>query len=289
MAPFDPPRDAELVNYLLGELPATEASPLDERSIVDPEFFERLDAIENDLIDGYVRGELPTDLQDRFRRGYVTSEARAEKVRLASALAQRAKRPANVIPMKPRAARMAPWLLPVAATIAVVGLGLVFLPNDENRGPDVAPSQQVAEQQPSTPPAETAPAPPPADPGTATQTPPPTKPETLFAFTLAAPRRGVEDLPAITVPAGVTDVTLRLELEMDDFPRYRAVLKDPANDRVLFRSSALTSEGQAASRVVAVMIPARQFAARRYVVELEGIPGKGVPEPIATYVFRIVR
>lgn len=280
MASLSTPPDDVLVRYILGELSPAEAEPLDERSVVDPDFFERLDAVENDLVDAYVRQELPAALQDRFKERYVTSQARAEKLRFASALAQRQKRTATVIPMKPRAANAVPWLLPLAATIAVVGLGLWFLPQDQ----DVPTGTQQAQQQPAPSPETTQPAPP-----RAVDVPAPTPKESVFAFTLAAPRRGVDDLQAIRIPAATTSVTVRAELEIDDFPRYRAILKNPATGRVLWRSSALTAEGQGASRVVPVMIPSRHFDTQRYFIELEGLSASGTAEPITTYAFRVVR
>jgi hypothetical protein len=284
MASLTTPPDEILVRYLLGELPAAEADTLDERSIVDPDFFERLEAIENDLVDDYVRRELPADLAARFTRGYLTTAERAGKVGFASALAQRQNRTATVIPMKPRARNAVPWLLPLAATIAVIGLGLWFLPGTRNLPADAPATQQAAaDAQPAPAPDATQPTPaPPVD------APPATVKETLFAFTLAAPRRGVDDPPSITIPAEATSVTLRAELEIDDFPRYRAILKDPATDRVLWRSSPLTPETQGASKVVPVMIPARHFDTRRYFLELEGVSAAGTGEPIATYAFRVV-
>lgn len=284
MASLTTPPDDVLVRYLLGELPSVEADTLDERSVVDPDFFDRLEAVENDLVDGYVRQELPADLRDRFTRGYLATGTRTDKVRFASALATRQKRTATVVSLKPRAANAVPWLLPIAATIAVVGLGLWFLPQDQEL-PNSPPATQQAtrDPQPATAPDSTAPAAPPVD------APPPTTQEMLFAFTLSAPRRGADDLATIRIPAAATSITLRTELEIDDFPRYRAVLKDPATDRILWRSSELTAEGQAPTRVVPIMIPARHFGARRYFLELEGIGAAGAAEPITTYAFRVIR
>ena len=295
MAALTTPPDEVLVRYILGELPPAEADPLDERSVVDPDFFDRLGAIENDLVDSYVRQELPADLQDRFTRGYLATGARADKVRFASALrlaalaqgealAKRQKRTATVIPMKPRARNAVPWLLPLAASIAVVGLGVWFLPQNQDLPPRTSATEQASQDpQPATAPGVTPPASPPVD------APPPTMQETLFAFTLRAPRRGADDLTTIRIPETATSVTLRTELEIDDFPRYRAVLKDPATDRILWRSSELTAEGERPARVVPIMIPARHFGAQRYFLELEGISAARKAEPLTTYAFRVVR
>ena len=295
MAPQTTPPDDALVRYLLGELPPAEADTLDERSVVDPDFFDRLEAVENDLVDSYVRQGMSPDLRDRFTRGYLATDARAEKLRFASALrlatlargepsAKDGTRSAAILPMKPRARNAVSWLLPLAATIAVVGLGLWVLPLNQDVPTDTPTTQQATRgAQPAPNPGPT------QQPAPLVDAPPPTPQETLFAFTLAAPRRGVDDPATIKLPAGATSVTLRAELEIDDFPQYRAILKHPAGDRVLWRSSALSAEGQGASRVVPVMIPAQHFNAQRYLLELEGVSAAGKAEPITTYAFRVVR
>jgi hypothetical protein len=283
MASISPPPDEVLIRYLLGELAPVETERLDEQSVADPAFFDRLDAVENDLIDSYIRRDLPYDLEERFRTHYLTSEARAQKVRFAAALARHQERPSNVVSMKPRGGRMVPWLLPLAATIAIVGLGLLFLPASRNAVPDRPAAPQVSQTQPGERPA--APQPALQDPA-APQAP---AKETLFAFTLAAPRRGVDDARVVAIPATATDVTVRLELDSDDFPRYRVVLKQPSSDRTIWRSGALTAEVVGAGKVVPALIPARHFDTERYWIELEGLPSGGTAEQIATYAFRVVR
>lgn len=283
MASISPPPDEVLIRYLLGELAPVEAERLDEQSVADPAFFDRLDAVENDLIDSYVRRELPDDLLERFKTHYLTSETRARKVRFAAALANRQKRPATVVPMMPRGGRMVPWLLPLAATIAIAGFGLLFLSSSRDAAPARPSAPQVSQTQPAAPPAASQPAI--QDPDV------PAAParETLFAFTLAAPRRGVDDAQEVVIPATATNVSIRLEIESDDFPRYRVSLKQPSSDRTIWRSSALTAEAEGAGRVVPALIPAGHFGTERYWVELEGLPPGGAAELIATYTFRAVR
>ena len=281
MASTPPPPDEVLTRYLLGELSTADADHLDASSVSDEEFFERLDALENDLIDSYVSGGMPAPMQERFRRGYLTSAARAEKVRFAEALARRGKRPASVVPMKPRASRVVPWMLPMAAGIVIVGLGLVFLPDNQDAGPTTSTPTPVA-QAPGERPGTVQPVP-------APNVPPLTAVEGIYAFTLAAPRRSVEAPSSITIPAVANNVTLRMEVELDDYPRYRAVLKQAGDDRVLWRSGVLTSEAQGAGRVVPAVIPARHFDEGRYLLELTGVTAGGAAEPVAAYAFNVGR
>jgi len=80
------PDDQHLVRYLLGSLPDEEAEQLDEQSIVDGEFALRLDAVEHDLVDSYVTGELSGETLTRFESFYLSSPRRREKVRFAESL-----------------------------------------------------------------------------------------------------------------------------------------------------------------------------------------------------------
>jgi hypothetical protein len=78
--------DKALAGYLLGSLRQDETERLDELSIVDGDFAARLDAVENDLVDAYVRGKLSGDTLQRFRVQYLATDIRREKVRFAESL-----------------------------------------------------------------------------------------------------------------------------------------------------------------------------------------------------------
>ncbi len=75
--------DGVIVQYLLGSLSEEETERLDELGIVDDEFAGRLQLVENDLVDAYVRGELSGETLERFTSFYLSSSRRREKVRFA--------------------------------------------------------------------------------------------------------------------------------------------------------------------------------------------------------------
>ena len=62
----DAPDDQRLVRYLLGSLPEDETEQFDELSIADDQFSAQLSAVEHDLVDAYVKGELSGDMLARF-------------------------------------------------------------------------------------------------------------------------------------------------------------------------------------------------------------------------------
>ena len=75
--------DQVLVRYLLGLLEPEDAERLDEASIVDDDFATRLRIVEQDLVDGYVRGTLAGETLARFESHYLSSPRRRERVTLA--------------------------------------------------------------------------------------------------------------------------------------------------------------------------------------------------------------
>jgi hypothetical protein len=82
---FDP-SDAVLLRYLLGVLPVDEADPIEEASIVDDDIAVRLDAMERDLVDNYVRGEMEGASLTKFRSWYLSSPLRVQKVEAGRAI-----------------------------------------------------------------------------------------------------------------------------------------------------------------------------------------------------------
>src|SRR5215470_18820848 len=63
--------DERTIRYLLGDLPETEQTAVEQEYFVDPEKFEEVWATENDLVDGYVRGRLSRRERELFERNYL--------------------------------------------------------------------------------------------------------------------------------------------------------------------------------------------------------------------------
>jgi hypothetical protein len=83
----EPGHDDQLfVHYLLGLLPEKDAERLDELSIGDEDVASRLCAVENDLVDAYVRGRLLGNTLKQFESSYLATPRRHEKVMIARGL-----------------------------------------------------------------------------------------------------------------------------------------------------------------------------------------------------------
>ncbi|MBO0800845.1 MAG: hypothetical protein J2P31_18665, partial [Blastocatellia bacterium] len=78
--------DQLIAKYLLGLLSEDEAERLDSFIFEDDEFAYRLQAVEDDLIDSYVKGELTGRQLENFQANYLVTPARRDKVIFAGAL-----------------------------------------------------------------------------------------------------------------------------------------------------------------------------------------------------------
>jgi hypothetical protein len=75
--------DQMIIQYLLGSLPERETERVEELCFIDDEFAVRLSAVENDLVDAYVRGKLSSEKLERFDSHYLASPKRRKKVKTA--------------------------------------------------------------------------------------------------------------------------------------------------------------------------------------------------------------
>src|SRR3954463_85513 len=204
---MDTSDDATLVRYLLRDLPPEDTEKLDERSVVDAAFADRLRGLEHDLADAYVRGELPPADRRRWERTFGVSDTGRAELRLAEALAaredRRGKTGKTIVPGRfgtarsRRSARL-PIIGLLAASLAIaVGLGYSIHWQSPAPASIMSPAANGTANNGTavTPSAAT---PSPAPPSAATPSPP----RSFVAIPLPIPTRGVAAAPTLTVPAG---------------------------------------------------------------------------------------
>ena len=78
-----------LLRYLFGELSEAERAELETAYFADPRIFDRLEHVENDLIDDYARGRLSRGTRARFERAYLSNPDRRARLKFGEALAAR--------------------------------------------------------------------------------------------------------------------------------------------------------------------------------------------------------
>jgi CHAT domain-containing protein len=87
-----------LYRYLLGESADEENRQVEERSLADACYRERLEETEHELIAAYVSGDLTIEKRERFETHFLRSEQRFEKLRLAELLHEYARTELNKLP-----------------------------------------------------------------------------------------------------------------------------------------------------------------------------------------------
>lgn len=309
--------DQVLVRYLLGTLPEEEAERFDGLSIADDAFAWRLNAVEDDLVDGYVRGELSGENLARFKEFYLSSPKRLQKVEFAEALSSfgaktaTAAVPATTVPgFKPKQefSRDLParrWFSPPhfvpqwgfagGALVLLFAAGYLLLDNVRLRRQTTAPEgshaafdqhEQELHRQLNDERAAN------VDLAKELDSLRESQPNLDHLKTVSAlllpPTRGPGRIPSVSIADGTDLVVLLLTLESDDFPAYRVSLKDSATNQIVWLSANLEAAPGNSNKIVAVSFPAHLLKQRNYALELSGVSSKeGRAELIGSYPIRV--
>lgn len=312
------PDDRLLTQYLFRSLSEEETERLDELSVVDDDFAARLNSVENDLVDAYVRGELPAEEASRFKSAYLSSPRRREKVRFAATLVSFEQRAGN----KPMVARpetgraekrpestgrrffgnwfqtsrrastwvAAQWGLAGAVVLLLGASGYLLNSNRElrqemktaesDRATLVQQLGQLQQQNAIMAAAN------PANQGTHDRSPLSLDHLRVAAFLLGPSLRGAVALPTISWSANTDLVVLKLELESSEFSNYRVTIQDSSSRHVAWQNDALKPASEGDGRVLSVAFPPGVLKSGTYVVQLEGVRRNGATELVSSYPFR---
>jgi hypothetical protein len=301
------PDESTLIRYLVGRASEEEAEQLDELSIVDEDFAQRLRAVEHDLVDSYANGELTGDTLDGFRSQYLRSPAGLLQVEFAEAL--RGYRRAAMDDQASSSAAVARiWSMPrwqLAAAVVVLAASGYLLADDfrlrrqmsavreaqaglEQRARQL--QEDVNRQQAAARAAEEELAR--AREALAAVPPANVEPrlggQGLLALMLHAATRDAGKIPQLVIPKSGDTIILLLPLVAIDFAHYEAVLKEAASDRVIWRSGRLRAPSPGDRPMIPLPVRTSILAPRAYTLELAGISARGVIEPLDTYPFRVV-
>lgn len=256
----------DLIEYLLGSASEGAGERFDALSVSDSEFADELDAVEADLVDAYVQGELSGDRLNRFETQYLTSPLRRDKVEFARTFHRYAEAHsfagATAQPMVAKAPTrrrsFSSWfetfnnMIPsmrwgfALATAILLAAGVWWIFQGSPRHSD----------NPS-----------------------------IASFVLAPPLRGNNQTPALSIPKGTAVVAIQLELESDDYPAYDVTLLDQTANRSLWRDHKSAMTSGADHKAITVAFPAAVLKRQTYFLRLTGIPAQGDPEIVGDYSF----
>ena len=252
--------DDLLKRFLLGAVPEEQAERLDELSISDDHVATRLQDVENDLVDAFVRGELSGETEQRFKAQYLSTPERRNRIAVAEALLARQRSGTRV------RRGLAPWAIAASVLLVVLAVGYLGLGRRQTPAPlpvrvtrTVTPdTSTVAERIPIT-----------------------------ASILLAPPTRGSRPIESVDVTSA-DSLVMTLQLESDDFPSYRVLLRDLAANKIVCQEEHSSSilNGKPS---VSVRCPAASLEDHNYSAELAGLPASGEPEMISGYTFRVIR
>ena len=296
--------DELLTRYLLGDLPAEQAEQLDELSVADDEFAWRLNGVENDLVDGFVRGELEGETLQKFQSVYLSSTMRRQKVEFATGLLELEKRAALQAAGLKRAKlstgrwgwlgaiSFQQWSFAAAAVALLLIAAFLFTDNlrlrrqvDQARANSSQHEQQLQQELDRQ---RAANAEVHGELDRAHGDGQDLAQLKTVSLLLPPPSRGVGPMQSVVVHPGTDLVVVLLTLESDAFPQYRVALKDPAIQREVWHSPDLSASSAAGHKAVAVSVPAKLLQQGHYLAELTGIRRNGATEPIGDYPFGVV-
>jgi anti-sigma-K factor RskA len=303
-----------MVRYLLGDLSASESEAIEERSLRDRQYFEELLAVEEELVDDYVRGMLPAERRRQFEQFWLISPERQERVAIAKGLLDTFQAQNRRGPLYRAATtlftplfRPARWRLALAATVLVAVIGALWLvpaairtdrelahvrlerdglqrkqqevqdelARERTRNEELTGQlRREREQRPVVPEQVEAASP----------------KATVATFVLSAgltrSRPGQNEL---VVQSGIVDVRLQIDLPGDvKHFRYRGALRTPEG-RDVWSQDVLPDRTQPTVSRVLVIVPSLVLPDGDYVLSLKGFLPSGDVENLPSRVFRVVR
>jgi anti-sigma factor RsiW len=303
-----------LIQYLLGELSEEEQSSIEQKYFLDQDYRRELSAIERDLIDRYVRGELSEERHERFERYFMRSPGRKERIEFASALAMSG--PATLV-SKPEStpvivSRWSRFLgllssnprAVAAATVMLVAtlFGIWLITYFRDKAAREAADQVLRQQKQKSPPQiEERPKQEPAPPngerdqhiqagGRAPERvlPHPSTSTRTAVFVLGSGLvRNDDAVKEFLVPRSRDRISLQAYLDGDGYDRYRAALQTPEGEQVFNWNELKVKPGR--SQQIVVSLSAKLLTSRDYVLRIDGITIDGRSEEVGKYYFRVIR
>jgi len=303
--------------YLLGGLKDAEAASIEDEFFADDEKFEQMSEIENQLVDGYVRGRLSTEERHSFEHHYLASPVHIQRVAFARNLIEKSDSSRVIAtvtePKESWIARLAEimglspaqWRLAMAAAMLLLAAASIWLvvdrarlrnevshlqaENETQQQRQQVLSDQIAEAQSKNEKLakendqlqtqrNTIEPQPPA---------PVTERRSIFSFILSPMLvRSGGNPQTLNIPAATDLVRLRLRLPKDDARRFQIDVRTVEGQSVW---SQQVNRPRASNSLLTAQIPADLLALGDYFLTLSAVNDKGEAAEVSRYFFRVIR
>lgn len=299
--------------YLLGELSEPEQAALEERYFRDPQVFNEVLKVESELVDAYARGQLSTEMRERFERSYLKHPARRQRVEFARALTTRIDEregSVNRVEQSSQSASHVSWkqrLLTIvggpgpklrfAVALVLVAIALagawIFINSrwrqQQREAAQIQTPQQPTEspQQAEKQPDQAARIPPENPPPSPNSNTNPTPSIVSLALTVGGVRSADGGpTPTLSIPHETTQAQILLELKDDSYPRYRISLRKVGGPEIFTQTNLRPRSTKAGARFV-FRVPAKTLTSGDYVLTLGGITPEGEVDDLNKSLFRV--
>jgi hypothetical protein len=277
--------DTALKQYLLGLLPEGEAGALEDAYLGDPEVWERLRGVEDDLLDDYAAGRLAPAERAVIESRYGASSPLRERLIAARDLRGAMKAGTRTTPVV--AAAPPRWGLPLALAAGLILAALVLWP--ERPAPSVVTSvpspSPTARSEPSTPTtteAQTPAVPASTRPGRHSATTP-------FVLALSPGLLRGGERSAAVVPAGTEEILFELEGDpalLGPSASVLPVVIETVEGRSMWRGEARrTTKTARPSLLATARVPTSRLGPGDYLLALHSGSAKGAT--LYRYFFRL--
>ena len=312
--------------YLLGELSEQEQVEIEDRAFEDQQVLEQILAVEQDLIDDYVSGDIPEENLHRFQNHFLASAERKKKVTFAKTLAAVAN--ATVLTEGPAPAIEADapswhakltafFTRPViaysfaAASLVLFIVGSWLVVDRIRLGSEIAQFRTIQESQTAqnrqlekdlvderlrnqelmanrgAAPQQTPT--PKLQPETPQQPTTPTSPVVVALSLLPGISRSSNSLPRLAIAKDVSLVRLQIGIDpKENYRRYRVELRTENGRQVLAQGN-LSARGGTRGRNIPLNVPASVLGNGRYELTLKGITESGATEDVGFYYFDVLK
>jgi hypothetical protein len=297
--------------YLLGLLPEAEQAVLEERFFEDGELLGEMRAVEQDLVDAYVRGRLAPDEKSIFESHYLSMPRHAERVAFARDLLAMAYAEPSLKVTESREPFWRSWLsfiqIPQFGMIAALAMlvillvsGLLLLRERARWREELAQSRAArSEQEEKLRALEQEITKGRADAAQLAaelerlrrQSARPTEtaaPATIFSFLLLTTTRDQVEQQTLRLAPNATQVRLLMKIRAGGYKSYRVRI-DPVDGGKTWESASVAARPAGVTTTLSILIPARNLAPGDYNLELSGIDANGAAESIENYSFRVSR